>query len=192
MVGNDIIDIDETSRSSDWERPGFMEKIFTPKEQSIISASDDPFTTVWQMWSMKESAYKIFIQAGGERFFNPTKIECSFVDSRNDQVKIDNITLKTRTLFNADYIFSTATIEQADIESRIFELPENDNQKQSDFMRKQLIKDFAKINNLNCGDLEIRKIESGIPLIYCKNEILDVSISITHHGKFGAYSFMRK
>ena len=53
MVGNDIIDLNEARRSSNWERPGFVQKIFTAKEQSIIRDSIDPFTTVWHLWSMK-------------------------------------------------------------------------------------------------------------------------------------------
>ena len=61
MLGNDIIDINETRRTTNWERPRFIEKIFTFKEQRMITKSADPFTTVWHLWSMKESAYKVFI-----------------------------------------------------------------------------------------------------------------------------------
>jgi len=68
MVGNDIIDLGETRRSTNWERPGFVQKIFTPKEQGFINASADPFSIVWRLWSMKESAYKVFLQTGVDRF----------------------------------------------------------------------------------------------------------------------------
>ncbi|RYM35868.1 4-phosphopantetheinyl transferase family protein [Brumimicrobium glaciale] len=198
MVGNDIVDIKETKRSSSktsdsktigWERPGFIDKLFTPKEQGLITASKDKFTTVWKMWSMKESAYKVFIQAGGERFFNPRKIECSLEDLENGKVKIDSLILKTKTRINENYIFSTSTSSNSEIETSIFKLPENDIHQQSVFIRQELIKDFSKINNLDADDLEIRKTESGVPLLYFKDEVLNVSISMTHHGKFGGYSF---
>ena len=189
MVGNDIIDIEETKLSTNWERPGFVEKIFTEKEQAIIAAASDPFTTVWQMWSMKESAYKVFIQDGGERFYAPSKIECSFDNLENGEVKIDSLILKTSTLINDNYIFSTATHDNSNIESCVFEIPKNDIQLQSDFIRQQLIKEFSKVNNLETEDLKIRKAASGVPLIYYKHKALDISISMTHHGKFGGYSF---
>jgi len=190
MVGNDIIDIEQTRRSTDWERRRFIEKIFTEKEQAIIAAFFDPFLIVWQMWSMKESAYKVFIQAGGERFYNPKKIECSFDDFENGEVKIDSLILKTSTLINENYIFSTATHDDSNVESCVFELPENDIHLQSEFIREQLIKDFSKIKNQETEDLEIRKTASGVPLIYYKNKVLDISISMTHHGGFGGYSFV--
>ena len=191
MVGNDIIDINETRRSSNWERPRFMQKIFTIKEQSIISISNDPFTTVWHLWSMKESAYKVFIQAGGNRFFNPTKIECSLDSSKNGQVKIDTITLRTNTSINSNFIFSTATINNSDIDTCIFQLTENNSKQQSNFIHQQVLNNFAKKNSLNCAELLIQKTKTGVPTLHYKNKLLDKSISITHHGKYAAYSILK-
>ena len=191
MVGNDIIDINETRRSSNWERPRFMQKIFTIKEQSIISISNDPFTTVWHLWSMKESAYKVFVQAGGNRFFNPTKIECSLDSSKNGQVKIDTITLRTNTSINSNFIFSTATINNADIDTCIFQLTENNSKQQSNFIHQQVLNNFAKKNSLNCAELLIQKTKTGVPNLHYKNKLLDKSISITHHGKYAAYSILK-
>lgn len=191
MVGNDIIDINETRRSTNWERPGFIQKIFTTKEQSIISASAEPFTTVWQLWSMKESAYKVFIQAGGKRFFNPTKIECSIDSSKNGCVRIDQMTLKTSTIINSNYIFSTAIINNSDIDSCIFQLEENNSKQQSNFMQQRILNDFAKNNSLNCDELRILKTITGVPTLYYKNKAQNTSFSITHHGKYGAYSILK-
>jgi phosphopantetheinyl transferase (holo-ACP synthase) len=191
VVGNDIIDINETRRSSNWERPRFMQKIFTLKEQSIISISNDPFTTVWHLWSMKESAYKVFIQAGGNRFFNPTKIECRLDSSKNGQVKIDAITLRTNTSINSNFIFSTATINNPDIDTCIFQLTENNSKQQSNFIHQQVLKNFAKNNSLNCAELLIQKTKTGVPTLYYKNKLLDKSFSITHHGKYAAYSILK-
>jgi phosphopantetheinyl transferase (holo-ACP synthase) len=167
-----------------------MKKIFTPKEQSIITASADPFTSVWRLWSMKESAYKVFIQAGGKRFFNPTKIECSVKDSKHGQVIIDTLNLKTSTIINASYIFSTAAINNSDIETCIFQLTEKNSDEQSSFMHQHLLNDFAKKNNLNNAELEIQKNLSGVPLFRYKNKTLNTSISLSHHGGYGAYSIL--
>jgi len=188
MIGNDIIDISKTKRVSDWRRPGFLEKIFSAKEQALISESADPFITVWQLWSMKESAYKVFIQAGGQRFFNPSKIECNLHSTEIGEVSIDGMVLKTNTLFQSDYIFSTSTLENVIVETEIFQLSEGDQKNQSDFMRLQVIESFAKKHSLNRKDLRIVKTEVGVPKIYYGSEQLDISLSITHHGRFGGYS----
>lgn len=190
MVGNDIIDIHEARSSSNWERPGFMQKIFTIKEQSIITTSTDPFKTVWRLWSMKESAYKVFIQAGGARFFNPTKIECSLNSLESGQVKIATKTLKTATSINANYIFSTATFDNSNIDTCIFKLPENNIKKQSHFMHEQLLSNFAEKYSLNLAELLLEKSATGVPTLHYRKKLLNTSISITHHGKYGAYSIL--
>ena len=191
MVGNDIIDINETRRSSNWERPGFIQKIFTTNEQHIINTSTDPFTTLWHLWSMKESAYKVFIQAGGNRFFNPTKIECRLESPQKGRVKINTTTVKTNTSINSNYIFSTASIDDLGIDTRIFQLSENNNKYQSYFMHQKVIKDFAKSNSLNCAELLIHKNKTGVPTLYYKNKPRNTSLSITHHGNYGAYSISK-
>ena len=196
MVGNDIIDIQETKRvsnspNSGWERPGFLEKIFSNQEQAMINVSIDPFTTVWQLWSMKESAYKVFIQTGGARFFNPSKIECRLDSINTGQVKIGDLILKTNTIINGDYIFSTAILENSNLETAIFQLPGNDIQQQSNFTHQQLLTDFAKSNSLNYSDLRIHKSETKVPILHYKNKPLNASISMTHHGNFGAYSILK-
>jgi len=191
MVGNDIIDINETRRSSNWERPGFIQKIFTTYEQHIIHTSTDPFTTLWHLWSMKESAYKVFIQAGGNRFFNPTKIECRLESPQKGQVKINTTTIKTNTSINSNFIFSIASIDDHVIDTHIFQLSENNNKYQSYFMHQKVIKDFAKSNSLNSIDLKIQKTQTGLPTLHYKNKTLNTSLSITHHGNYGAYSISK-
>ena len=203
MVGNDIIDIEETRRSTNWTRPRFMQKLFTVHEQAIINTATDPFTMVWQLWSMKESAYKVFIQAGGHRFFNPTKIQCSLENSKTGQVEINTSKLKTslkskiktNTSFNANYIFSTAIINKEDVDTHIFQVAEksgiNDSKHQSNFIYQQIINYFSTMHSLNTKALSIRKTEMGIPKLYYKSKVLNTSISITHHGKYAAYSIQK-
>ena len=191
MIGNDIIDIHEARRSSNWKRSGFLQKIFTLKEQSIITSSADPFKTVWRLWSMKESAYKIFIQAGGTRFFNPTKIECCLNSLERGQVEIATTTVKTITSIDTNYIFSTAVVGNPTIDTCIFKLPEDNRIKQSRFLHAQLLAHYAKCNSLNLTELQLEKTATGVPVFYYGEKLLTTSISITHHGKYGAYSFYK-
>ena len=194
MVGNDIVDFKEAQHSSNWQRRGFLQKVFTAKEQEIIANATNAFTTVWHLWSLKESAYKVFIQAGGNRFFDPTKIEC-FIDyssynSLSGKVKIGNFNCSTTTSIRQDYIFSTATLNCIEVKTNIFKLPEENTQQQSMFMYEQILNDFAINNNLIRKALSLQKTSSGVPQIHYKSNPINHSISITHHGKYGAYSIL--
>lgn len=191
MIGNDIVDLFETKRSSNWRRTGFLQKVFTPKERSIINASKYPAIAVWRIWSMKESAYKAFIQSGGSRFFNPKKIECRIESQKKGGVKINEMYLKSNTFINSKYIFTTSTFDNPVIENKIFRLAENNYRHQSDFMHQKLLEDFAKKNSIALVELKIQKTKKGVPMIYCKDKVFNTSLSITHHGFFGAYSILK-
>jgi phosphopantetheinyl transferase (holo-ACP synthase) len=62
VIGNDIVDLALARKESNWKRPGYLNKIFTTKEQLLISSAENPNTMVWNLWSRKEAAYKIIIE----------------------------------------------------------------------------------------------------------------------------------
>ena len=83
MIGNDLVDLKLAAKQSNWQRKGFLDKLFTPKEQGYILNSDDSFKTVWLLWSMKESAYKAYLLMHNDRFFAPKKLACHLTSKNN-------------------------------------------------------------------------------------------------------------
>ena len=81
MIGNDVIDLAVARIESNWQRKGFLAKIFTAAEQALILNAQNPTVMVWDLWSRKEAAYKIYNRATGHRAFNPLQFECSEVFS---------------------------------------------------------------------------------------------------------------
>ena len=77
MIGNDVIDLALAQKESNWQRKGYLDKIFTSKEQNLIFSADNPTIMVWRLWSRKEAVYKIIRQENGLRGFYPFKIENS-------------------------------------------------------------------------------------------------------------------
>lgn len=192
MVGNDIIDLENTKYSGNsltkgWKRPGFIEKIFSDYEQELISNSRDSFITIWRLWSMKESAYKIFIQSGGKPFFNPKKIECQLEDL-NGLVEIENLNIQSKSIINDRFIFTVAGIENLNFKSQILDIGNNP-QLHSENLKKRLLHDFSEEHNLVKEKLRIEKIRNGIPRMFYDGEDLGWAISLTHCGKFGGFSY---
>jgi phosphopantetheinyl transferase (holo-ACP synthase) len=71
MIGNDVIDLRQAAVESKWQRPGFLDKLFTAAEQKRIHSEAD----VWMLWSCKEAAYKIVHRDIGARFYAPLAFE---------------------------------------------------------------------------------------------------------------------
>ena len=49
MVGNDIVDLNEASRASNWQRPRFLDKLFSEQEQAYINSAEKAFKMVWRL-----------------------------------------------------------------------------------------------------------------------------------------------
>ena len=77
MIGNDIIDLEQAVKESNWLRPGYLNKIFTADEQSAILTARDPTVMVWLLWSCKEAVYKIVHRHTRRRTYAPLHFNCS-------------------------------------------------------------------------------------------------------------------
>ncbi|MEO7523254.1 MAG: 4'-phosphopantetheinyl transferase superfamily protein [Ferruginibacter sp.] len=108
MIGNDLVDLHCASIESNWERKGFLDKLFTASEKDKIYSSADPFLQVWKYWTMKEAAYKIYSRMTGIRNFAPSKLCCAIGEHTYGTVLTDGLRFHTRTDVNVNYIHTTA------------------------------------------------------------------------------------
>jgi phosphopantetheinyl transferase (holo-ACP synthase) len=171
MIGNDIVDLNLSKTESNWKRKGFLDKIFTPNEQRLIFESQHPEIKVWNLWSRKEAAYKIFNRSTKIRAFNPIKLECFDISINVKEmlgyVKFEDKTFFTRTYISTEYIQSVAyTEEKQKYTLTIFDIKEYRN-----FLKAQ----------------RISKDAFGIPSLFSQNNTPNPIISIAHHGKYCSY-----
>jgi phosphopantetheinyl transferase (holo-ACP synthase) len=192
MLGNDIIDLQITHRTTNWERPRWLQKVFTPKEQAVVRASTNPFTTVWRLWSIKESAYKVYLQAGGTPFLAATNIECCLETAKHSTAEIAGLRLCATTLETPTYIFSTAQRGNTAIQNSLFTLEKSNLQQQSVYLKQQLLQAVAATHCLALSALQLRKTATGVPQLFYENQLLPLALSITHHGQYGGYSILEK
>ncbi|MBL4605457.1 MAG: 4-phosphopantetheinyl transferase family protein [Flavobacteriaceae bacterium] len=182
MIGNDIIDLRFAETESNWQRKGFLDKQFTSREQVVIKSSEDPFMKVWQFWSMKEAAYKIYTQLTEERFFAPKKFECELTSGSKGIVCFQNQKFYTTSILNRTYIFTVAGLEKEIKNSSSIGLP---NEIDQSIKRK-----LQKETGISISEIEQRKSKIGAPNYYHKNKRLTKSCAISHHGNYGAFSLL--
>jgi len=146
MIGNDIVDLTLAKKESNWKRSGYLDKIFTKKEQLLISKAKNPEVMVWNLWSRKEAAYKIVNRQTGIRTFIPLKLECLNVYSEIGKVICMGNIYFTKTEITDLYIHTIAVLKMGD---------------------------FDKISVLD-HTTEIKKL-SGVPYILSNNGIVTIS-----------------
>ena len=125
MIGNDVIDILQSRKESNWRRKGLIEKIFTLDEQLLIASAADPEIMVWILWSMKEAAYKVYNRQTKIREYIPLKLVCSLTSQHHNSIKGSVIccgkTFHTSTILSQDYIHTIAVSHFEDL-NKIIEI----------------------------------------------------------------------
>ncbi|MCV9928747.1 4'-phosphopantetheinyl transferase superfamily protein [Flavobacterium sp. LS1R49] len=155
MIGNDIVDLEIAKEESNWKRKGFLDKIFTAEEQFLILNSEKPEIMVWNLWSRKEAAYKIFNRETKIRGYFPLRLVCIYESEGYGEVTIDNRLYFTKTKVTQDYVYTIAVLKENDL-NRIVSLD---------------------------NETKIYK-ETGIPYVIDVITNCKIPVSISHHGRF--------
>ena len=159
MIGNDIIDLALARKESNWQRKGYLNKIFTPKEQLLILNSQYPEITVWNLWSRKEAAYKIYNRQTQIRAFIPLQLECFDIKTKDGflygKVICYDIIYYTKTEITLEFIETNAVLN---------------------------LVDFDKIQILHSSEKIIKT--NGIPDYFDSPNKIWKPISKSHHGRF--------
>ncbi|MFB9079312.1 4'-phosphopantetheinyl transferase superfamily protein [Flavobacterium procerum] len=158
MIGNDVIDILQSRLENNWQRKGFIEKLFTPEEQLLISNSETPEIMVWTLWSMKEAAYKVYNRKTKIREYIPKKLVCTL-----EHQSLSHLQGKVTCLGN---IYHTKTTVSRDIIHTV---------------AVSVLDNLTKVKEVK--KQSILKDNNNIPFfVSSKNKIQDASVS--HHGRF--------
>ncbi len=114
MIGNDIIDLQLSKTESNWQRRGWLPKLFCLDEQLNIKVNKTPETLVWLYWSMKEAAYKIQHRQTGHRSFAPAKLHCNLYhlngDTASGIVTYEQNIYYTESFITKDFIHTIARL----------------------------------------------------------------------------------
>jgi phosphopantetheinyl transferase (holo-ACP synthase) len=159
MIGNDIIDLLLAEDESNWQRKGFVEKIFTQSEQDLIFTHEIPESMVWILWSMKESAYKIYNRLTGQRAYVPLFFECSEPKIKSNhllgKVVTEELLFYTKTYVTKDSIETIAVLERQDL--------------------KKVVRVDKNV---------VLKNSNGIPNLLDMKASEYRPVSVSHHGRF--------
>jgi phosphopantetheinyl transferase (holo-ACP synthase) len=155
MIGNDVVDLALAQKQSNWQRKGFLDKVFTEREQILIQKSKNQTSMVWNLWSRKEAVYKIYTRETGIWGYFPLKLECFYESPTLGTVCINERTYYTQTQLSEDKIYTIAVVKNVDFDAI------------------KVLDPNAKISKKN-----------GIPFLMDSLLNTEKPVSISHHGRF--------
>jgi phosphopantetheinyl transferase (holo-ACP synthase) len=188
MIGNDIVDLDIVLKENKASNLRYLNKICTENEIKTIQGSIDPNITLWRIWTIKEAAYKIINKSNGIRAYIPKKIETVLISEAEAEVNSPWGKISVFTILSNDhYIHSIASISDNPFFAGVEKVYPESNPSES--VRICCLQDLVNKMNLKSNvSLQIRT-ENNIPFVYLNEDKLPVNLSLSHHGKFVAWSF---
>jgi len=187
-TGNDVINLKESLGYSKHKNISWIKKVFNPNEQAHIFQSDNPNLTLWQLWSCKESAYKVFVKLGRKRFLNALKISIDVENYTQNKFEINymNWKLFTNSQINSNYIHSvSSTCLLKNLDQGVFKFQGVSLEKGSRLIRSK-IKDHV-FSEYGKKIFSFSKNHLQIPIANTKdNSTIDISIS--HDEPYFAYT----
>lgn len=180
MIGNDLVDLRQAASDSNWQRKGYLSKIYTPAEQQLIVEAAEPAVMVWLIWTMKEAAYKIISRRTGLRSYNPLELVCGNLITDQLQatgrVKYGDEVFEVKSKISTELIHSIAVSKQEDFDGlHLHFLP----------YTKTYPEDF----NRSSVDYTLVKTLSGLPEMIHTATGNRHAASVSHHGRFLAVTY---
>ena len=177
MIGNDIVDLEVARKNSKSANSRFLKKVFSEEEIEIIQNSDDPELVLWQLWSMKEAAYKAHQRNFGfPKILNPIKYQCR---PEEEVVQIDKAVYHIATSITSEYLHSYTPSE--DFHIKFLQNQEN--------LETEIAQSISEANLLEPGQIIYYKNAKHLPVYRLQNSSEALPISLSHHGKFAAIIF---
>lgn len=192
MIGNDIVDLAQARRESNWRRRGYLDKVFTLHEQQLIRTAPNPDQLVWLLWSMKESVYKLVVRRSQNRVFAPCKIACDFAGPVSDCTTgiayYDGLYHTTSTI-TTHYISTIAFVahEKPAYSHVILSFETTDFRTHHDLIRAKISQQAALLFDVTEPEIHLSKDNIGAPALSVRGNP-ERPISISHHGHFGAFA----
>ncbi|MFI5140492.1 MAG: 4'-phosphopantetheinyl transferase superfamily protein [Sphingobacteriales bacterium] len=218
-AGNDIVCLNtiDVARTKQYR---FYSKILSGTEIELYNETAFaaiPFENfVWLLWSIKESAYKYLQRNNPGLVFTPVKFiirqlrapgEFALTKCENTEtestgfddsmvlkgiVTFGDVSLYSMSLMHNDLVHSVVN-DNEDFKNicwGIKSIDSNEPDYQSTAVRSFLLNRLNRYFRME--GLAIVKNQHGVPIVIKENEVQPIPVSLSHHGRFVAYSFISR
>lgn len=217
-TGNDIVSLNAVNNFRA-KNPRYYSKILSTSEIVLYYQSGFKHLSfenfVWLLWTIKESGYKFLQRINTDLIFSPTKfivqqlqipigytaesfdvteIEGRGFDGKsnvvfNSTIKIGDETLFSRSIIHKELIMSIVNVDNnfENVYWGIKLINKSDSHHQSMEVRKFLVSRLQRAFQMD--NLFISKSKHGIPFVQTGSKEMAISVSLSHHDHWVAYSF---
>lgn len=190
----------------------FVRRVFLPEEQKQIYQDSDSDCILWVLWAAKEAAYKIISKFHPSIHSGPLKYrvhleETKMLPPRTPGLRNGYFTCRVETpegsvitsaLTGADYVHAFGSqgnqSEVGAMHLKVFRLdqPCFHDKPESEVVRKVLRLYLSRFWQIPVRRIGVHRDQkgrgAGPPVVYVRGERAPVDLSLSHHGRYGAFA----
>ncbi|MFW6011561.1 MAG: 4'-phosphopantetheinyl transferase superfamily protein [Desulfosalsimonas sp.] len=208
-MGNDIVDLLAGKTAGKSADPRFVGRVLTELEKKGMAGTESGDTYLWSLWAAKETAYKVLSKVYPGIPSWPGKYEVipdgevsggsctAVVQTPRDPVRV-------LLFINRDYIHCIGGVPGKVRPDRIIHGVEKvasctgvraQARAESAAARGAAVRSIAACTALAEPDIEIMRHKEngrlGPPIVYIRGKAAQIDLSLSHHGRFAAFAFIR-
>ena len=209
VVGNDVVDLRHPDTRQKSRDRRFVRRVFLPEEEERIYDDADSDACLWMFWAAKETAYKIFSKENPAISSSPLKYKTAllgemFLPGHTHDRRLTCVVTAPRGSVGViiytgrDYLHAFGSLGDegtwGDMHLRVFrleEMCEKREQTESVAVRNVLRNYLGRYWNISpsCITVHREKNERGLgaPYVYINGKKAPADISLSHHGRYGAF-----
>ena len=206
VVGNDVVDLRHPDALKKNLDDRFVGRVFLPEEKRLIFNGSDPERTLWQLWAAKETAYKIVSKFNPAVHSGPLKYQVLLPENVSLLNHPCQITCRVETPAKtvtvaiqneADYVhafgYDGDQVCSGILHLKVFRLDYSclTGRTESDAVRGTLRRHLGRFWGIPAGQIDICRDETergaGPPAVYIQGRRASADISLSHHGRYGAF-----
>lgn len=197
MIGNDIIDLQLARKNTRITQERYWRKVLTEVEIFHLKKQADVSLAFLLLWAAKEATYKLASKIHGTHLFSPKSIvikNCENIHKRSSTyvsslspLGITHLKLKATSYTVEAYAASDLHLLEQAIFQQI-KLPGSTYKIQSQATQEQLVKNISQFLSIPIEKISIQK-ENSIPKLYLSRKKSPIDITLSHHGRWGAFGY---
>ncbi len=196
MIGNDLVAFEACRHYSFRRWQAYWGRILTESEwENFFYAPNE--RAAWLYWAAKEAAWKVWNRRSAQRLLNPKSFQVKNVRWEGSEASFEvqgpRLNLKGTATINDDflhavvvagnqYVITASVCPQGALEQSL---------NQDSFLTKHLYFNQPKSDSPHSNpQISLSRNILGIPSLEIAGNVLDLPISLSHHGSWAAYAYV--
>jgi phosphopantetheine--protein transferase-like protein len=209
-VGNDVVDLKARATAGRSKDDRFVSKVLTDPEKNVLNRCENPDSCLWAMWASKEASYKAISRTLPSICSSPRRYEVIFEKKCHQLKWAGKVStpcgdVNVKVSLGENHIHSIAKIglwpPESNLISRVFEIApgspqdaEPSHEQHSQSVRRAAAAAIAGLLKTDQKNIIIKRCGSsarpGPPVAHLIEIDKKIPISLSHHGRFGAFAFI--